>query len=177
MINPCPKCAYIRQPGDTAPDYECPNCGVVYEKFRQHLAQKAAREAEEMRIREEEVRKRIAAEEEDERQAAALEAQRIKDQKAAALFEAQNRGLRMMNCPDCEGRISRKAVTCPHCGSPFEPDAIASVSVSDIRMSFVSMVVFMVKWTIAALPAALILSIIVLSVIAAFGELIRRLMS
>lgn len=28
----CPKCAYVRQPTDTAPDYECPKCGVIYSK-------------------------------------------------------------------------------------------------------------------------------------------------
>lgn len=28
----CAKCHYTRQPGDNAPDYECPKCGVVYAK-------------------------------------------------------------------------------------------------------------------------------------------------
>ncbi len=30
----CPKCGYVRQPGDDAPDYECPKCGVVYAKVQ-----------------------------------------------------------------------------------------------------------------------------------------------
>lgn len=30
----CPKCGYVRQPQDEAPDYECPKCGIVYAKFR-----------------------------------------------------------------------------------------------------------------------------------------------
>lgn len=34
-MNTCPKCGYIRKPGDTAPDYECPRCGVVYAKVLQ----------------------------------------------------------------------------------------------------------------------------------------------
>jgi hypothetical protein len=34
------------------------------------------------------------------------------------------------------------------------------VIVTDIRMSFISMVVFMIKWVIAAIPALLILSLI-----------------
>ena len=34
------------------------------------------------------------------------------------------------------------------------------VVVTDIRMSFVSMVVFMVKWVVASIPAFIILSII-----------------
>lgn len=29
----CPKCHYVRQPSDTAPDYECPKCGIIYAKF------------------------------------------------------------------------------------------------------------------------------------------------
>lgn len=29
----CPKCGHVRQPGELAPDYECPACGVVYAKF------------------------------------------------------------------------------------------------------------------------------------------------
>ena len=30
----CPKCNYTRLPSDTAPDYECPRCGIVYAKVR-----------------------------------------------------------------------------------------------------------------------------------------------
>lgn len=42
MSAPCPKCGYIRQLGETAPDYECPKCGVVYAKYLEALHQKAA---------------------------------------------------------------------------------------------------------------------------------------
>jgi len=35
MSAKCPKCGYIRQPSDTAPDYECPKCGVIYAKAAQ----------------------------------------------------------------------------------------------------------------------------------------------
>lgn len=28
----CPKCSYVRQPGDQSPDTECPQCGVIYAK-------------------------------------------------------------------------------------------------------------------------------------------------
>jgi glutaredoxin len=30
----CPKCSYERKKTDTAPDWQCPACGVVYEKFQ-----------------------------------------------------------------------------------------------------------------------------------------------
>lgn len=33
----CPKCAYTRAPTDRAPAYECPRCGVVYEKYKGFL--------------------------------------------------------------------------------------------------------------------------------------------
>ncbi len=33
MTTTCPKCGYTRQPADTAPDYECPQCGVIYSKY------------------------------------------------------------------------------------------------------------------------------------------------
>lgn len=34
----CPKCGYTRQCADTAPDYECPKCSVVYAKARTSAA-------------------------------------------------------------------------------------------------------------------------------------------
>ena len=29
----CPKCSYVRKASDTVPDWKCPACGVVYDKF------------------------------------------------------------------------------------------------------------------------------------------------
>jgi hypothetical protein len=54
-------------------------------------------------------------------------------------------------------------------GSPNE------VVVTDIQMSFVSMVVFMVKWVIASIPALIILFIIFAVVTAIFGGLVGGL--
>lgn len=31
---PCPKCAYVRTELDQNPDWQCPGCGIVYEKYR-----------------------------------------------------------------------------------------------------------------------------------------------
>lgn len=36
MITTCPKCGYVRQPQDTAPEYQCPQCQVIYEKYMLH---------------------------------------------------------------------------------------------------------------------------------------------
>jgi len=30
---PCPKCAYVRAAAETAPEWQCPNCGIAYLKF------------------------------------------------------------------------------------------------------------------------------------------------
>ncbi len=30
----CPKCGYVRKPSDTAPDWQCPSCGIAYAKVQ-----------------------------------------------------------------------------------------------------------------------------------------------
>ena len=50
------------------------------------------------------------------------------------------------------------------------------VSIVDIRMPFWSMVVFMVKLSLAAIPAFIILAVIYVAAIAVFGGIIAGLM-
>lgn len=38
----CPKCGYTRQANDASPTTECPRCGIVFAKYAQFLADKAA---------------------------------------------------------------------------------------------------------------------------------------
>lgn len=40
------------------------------------------------------------------------------------------------------------------------PEDISKVEITDIRMSFISMVVFMIKWVIASIPAMIILGLL-----------------
>ena len=49
------------------------------------------------------------------------------------------------------------------------------VVVTDIRMSFLSMVAFMVKWVIASIPAFIILSLIFGILMALFGGMMGNL--
>lgn len=35
MAITCPKCSYVRTPADSAPEWQCPACGIAYEKFKQ----------------------------------------------------------------------------------------------------------------------------------------------
>jgi predicted nucleic acid-binding Zn-ribbon protein len=37
----CPKCGHVRSPNETAPDWECPACGIVYAKYRAPAARAA----------------------------------------------------------------------------------------------------------------------------------------
>lgn len=55
-------------------------------------------------------------------------------------------------------------------GIAMDPNA-ERVMVTDVRMSFWSMVVFMVKWAIASIPAFFILGIIWFLVAALFGSI------
>jgi predicted RNA-binding Zn-ribbon protein involved in translation (DUF1610 family) len=41
MATICLKCDYERQPADSAPDYECPQCGVVYAKAKAAIQREA----------------------------------------------------------------------------------------------------------------------------------------
>lgn len=51
------------------------------------------------------------------------------------------------------------------------------VIVTDIKMPFMSMVVFMIKWAIASIPAIIILTILFTVIMGMFGGLMGGLMS
>ena len=38
----CPKCGYVRKRNDTAPDWQCPSCQIVYAKFGQQRQERPA---------------------------------------------------------------------------------------------------------------------------------------
>lgn len=53
---------------------------------------------------------------------------------------------------------------------------IQRVVVSDIRMPFWSMVIFMVKWAIAAIPALVVLFLLLMAFFAVFSSVFAGLM-
>ncbi len=75
-------------------------------------------------------------------------------------------------CADCGGLVSPRAVVCPHCGRPFG-DGVQPVAVVDVRMPFDSMVVLIIKWALAAVPAAVILVAIYVVAMVALGSAFR----
>ena len=56
-------------------------------------------------------------------------------------------------------------------------ETVQKVSVSDVSMPFGSMVVFILKWTLASIPAMLIIFIIALIIAGLFGGLFTALQS
>ncbi|TVO53829.1 hypothetical protein [Denitromonas halophila] len=82
------------------------------------------------------------------------------------------KGADLWECVDCAGLVSHKAVACPHCGRPFGR-GVHPVSVVDVGMPFVSMVVFLIKWALAAIPAALIIGVLYGAVLMLVGSVFR----
>jgi hypothetical protein len=93
-------------------------------------------------------------------------------------------------CPNCGAPVVdwRPYGRCKQCKEPFsaefdaQMDALrsrgrpatpvaATVVVTDIQMPFGSMVVFMVKWTLASIPALIILALLAGVVLMLFGGL------
>lgn len=72
-------------------------------------------------------------------------------------------------CPECGNTVSTAAAFCPHCGLPSGKASNLQVTVTDLNMDFGSMVVFLVKIVIAAIPAILILFLIGLTLAMVFG--------
>jgi uncharacterized membrane protein YvbJ len=67
-------------------------------------------------------------------------------------------------CPACGAGMVEDGRYCSYCGKPDGSTQYSlnnqMVSVIDIKMPFLSMVTFMVKWAVAAIPAFIILFIL-----------------
>lgn len=77
----------------------------------------------------------------------------------------------MIACRECNERVSEWAAMCPHCGIPGQN---GGMPVADFRMKFGSMVGLMVKMAIAAVPATIILGVIVIGIAGITAGIIGR---
>lgn len=80
----------------------------------------------------------------------------------------------LIACPDCKQQISNQGHSCPQCGCPTPHSLKPSVVVSNVDMEFGTMVSFMVKAAIAAIPAAIILFILGAIMMAIMSGIMRR---
>ena len=92
MIIHCPKCGYSRKPSDVAPATECPECGVIFEKFLTAPPTKPI-------VRSKAESARVPASPEN-------LAEPVPPTTAGAVT----------TCPACSGTVAYGAKTCPHCG-------------------------------------------------------------
>lgn len=64
----------------------------------------------------------------------------------------------LIDCYECKAKVSDSAASCPHCGAIGE-DAVRSlpVAVTDLDMRFMTIFWFLIKASIAAVPAVIVL--------------------
>ena len=77
-------------------------------------------------------------------------------------------------CRECAQGVSAYAPACPRCGFPNpggNGDRPLRVEVRDVDMKMGSMVTFMVKWSVASIPALIILFMIAMIMAGVFGGL------
>jgi len=64
----------------------------------------------------------------------------------------------LIDCYECKAKVSDTAASCPHCGAlPLDSDRSLSVSVSDLDMKFMTIFWFLIKASVAAVPAMVVL--------------------
>lgn len=64
----------------------------------------------------------------------------------------------LIDCYECNAKVSDSAASCPHCGAiPLDPTCSLPVEVSDLNMTFGMMFWFLIKAAFAAIPAAIVI--------------------
>lgn len=64
----------------------------------------------------------------------------------------------LIDCYECKARISDTAASCPHCGAIAETTTGSlPVVVSDLDMKFSTIFWFLIKASVAAVPAVVVL--------------------
>ena len=95
----------------------------------------------------------------------------------------------LVDCYECQGKVSERAFICPHCGAPPPtedsltgkklPYRMPVMDVRNVNVDFWNLVQLMVKGVFAAIPAALIvffLTLVGIGVFSAFVPLFRSLL-
>ena len=147
----CLNCGYERQAKDESafiPESECPKCRAIYKKVEKFIKEKEEKEEEKLRWEAEE--------------------QGRKEEEKLRWEEEEQRRKENVNHD-----ILKQIVALNDKITQIESNSRNStVTISDIKMPFDSMVSFMVKWIIASIPAAIIILIIAAIVGGVFRQII-----
>lgn len=168
----CPKCAYVRQPTDTASEYECPKCGIIYAKYDPVAEERLRLIAE---------RRRKAADQERSAmvRSAVADPEYVPEEAGEQEYaRGVENASKISPREDCGRSVSVRADRCLHCGGPVAGAPPTRVQVADIDMAFWSMVKFMVKWVVATIPALIILVAVAafaIGFLGGFGGFIKTL--
>lgn len=116
----CPKCGYKRQTTDTAPDYECPKCGIIYAKYELAQKEKAIRKAaDEKRIADDE--ERVRSLENQQRRNNETKASEARAEQAIAAAIAKNQPRRGLHPLVSWGAIGAAIIAIFAAGAPSSP--------------------------------------------------------
>ena len=64
----------------------------------------------------------------------------------------------LIDCPECNAKVSDTAASCPHCGAiPFDPAGSLPVDVSDFDVKFSTAFWVLIKISFAAVPAVIVI--------------------
>jgi hypothetical protein len=64
----------------------------------------------------------------------------------------------LIDCYECKAKVSDTAASCPHCGAlPLDSDRSPAVTVTDLDMRFMTIFWFLIKASVAAVPAVVVL--------------------
>lgn len=64
----------------------------------------------------------------------------------------------LIDCHECQAKVSDSAASCPHCGAiPLDPARSLPVEISDLDMKFSTMFWFLIKLAFAAVPAVIVI--------------------
>lgn len=64
----------------------------------------------------------------------------------------------LIECYECKAQISDSAAACPRCGAiPLDPARSLPVEVSNVDMKIGTMIWFLIKVAVAAIPAVIVI--------------------
>jgi hypothetical protein len=157
----CPNCDHDAPDVEFGNPLRCPSCGAFYEKAliaKQSRVARATEKAKSNKQEQVEQQARIALET---GLAALAERKKQAEQQDRIVLEAGFDSSKSLSKEDKQRQAQQ---------SKDASDAARSVIVTDIQMPFWSMVRFMVKSTLAAIPALIILGVFALIVMTLFSQ-------